>query len=38
MTKNFYPFPDQNKAKKLLKHDRAYMKRLIECTTGHNNY
>ena len=37
MTKIFFPHPDKNKTKKLLKHGRAYMRRLIECTTGHNN-
>ena len=31
------PRPDKNKTKKLLRHSRAYMHRLIECTTGHNN-
>ena len=36
MTKIFFPKPDKNKTKKLLKHGRAYMRRLIECTTGHN--
>ena len=37
MTKIFYPRPDKNKTKKLLKHGGAYMRILIECTTGHNN-
>ena len=37
MTKIFFPRPDKNKTKNLLKHGRAYMRRLIECTTGHNN-
>ena len=37
MTKIFFPKPDKNKTKKLLKHGRAYLRRLIECTTGHNN-
>ena len=37
LTKIFFPKPDKNKTKKLLKHGRAYMHRLIECTTGHNN-
>ena len=37
MTTIFFPKPDKNKTKKLLKHGRAYMRRLIECTTGHNN-
>ena len=37
MTKIFFPKPDKNKTKKLLKHGRAYMQRFIECTTGHNN-
>ena len=30
MTKIFFPKPDKNKTKKLLKHGRAYMCRLIE--------
>ena len=37
MTKIFFPKPDKNKTKKLLKHGRAYLRRIIECTTGHNN-
>ena len=37
MTKNFFPRPDKNNTKKLIKHGKAYMSRLIECTTGHNN-
>ena len=37
MTKIFFPNPDKNKTKKLLKHGRAYLRRIIECTTGHNN-
>ena len=37
MAKIFFPKPDKNKTKKLVKHGRAYMRRLIECTTGHNN-
>ena len=37
MTKIFFPKPDKNKTKKLLKHGRAYLHRLIECATGHNN-
>ena len=37
MTKNFFPKPDKNKTKKLLKHGRAHLRRLIKCTTRHNN-
>ena len=37
MTKIFFPKPNKIKTKKLLKHGRAYMRRLIECITGHNN-
>ena len=37
VTKIFFPRPDKNKTKKLLKHGRTYRRRLIECTTGHNN-
>ena len=37
MTKIFFPRPDKNKMKKRLKHGRAYMRRLTECTTGHKN-
>ena len=36
MSKIFYPHPDKNKTKKLLQHGRTYMRRIIECTTGHN--
>ena len=37
MTKIFFTKPDKSKTKNILKHGRAYMRRLIECTTGHNN-
>ena len=37
MTKIFYPTPDKNKAKQVMKFSRAYLRRLIEITTGHNN-
>ena len=37
MSKKLYPHPDKKETKTLLKHGRAYMRRIIECTTGHNN-
>ena len=37
MTKIFYPKPDSNKAKKVLKLNRGQLKTLIEPITGQNN-
>ena len=37
MTKIFYPKPDSNKAKKILKLNRGQLKKLIELITGQNN-
>ena len=37
MTKTFFPPPDKTKTKTPLRHGGAYMRRIIECTTGHNN-
>ena len=37
MTKIFYPKPDSNKAKKILKLNREQLKKLIELVTGQNN-
>ena len=37
MTKIFYPQPDSNKAKKILKLNRGQLKKLIELVTGQNN-
>ena len=37
MTKIFYPKPDSNKAKKILKLNRGQLKKLIELVTGQNN-
>ena len=37
MTKIFYPKPDSNKAKKILKLNRGQVKKLIELITGQNN-
>ena len=37
MTKIFYPKPDSNKAKKVLKLNCGQLKKLIELITGQNN-
>ena len=38
MTKIFYPKPNSNKAKNILKLNRGQLKILIELITGQNNF